>query len=571
MRDHLPQKEGLVRRLRRLMFFRVAIVTFLLGITAFIQIKGTKSLTATSLSSVYFIIIITYFLSFLYLLLLKRIRSLKVSVYVQTICDVALITVLVYVTGGIQSIYSVLYPLVIIYSALFLAKKGGVIVASASGILYGLLLDLEYYGVIHPIHSTSWDYDFSAGYALSRIFIHIVFFYIVALLISFVVEQEKSARSLLAEKESEFYQLDLLHRSIIESVNAGIITINLHGNIKSFNRAAEEITGLSFSKVENKKIDTVFPGFSEILDKIKSNKREEVLINRDEIVVPGKQNKNIVLGFSISSLIDSKDKKIGDIMIFQDLTASKEMEKEVERSKSFALIGEMAASLAHELRNPMASLCGSIQMLQRNLELDDANERLMQIVLRGRDQLENLVKNFLLLARPNLDGRQEINIKDVIDDVLESLRHGPDWHENIEVVMALCDQTSIYGNVTEIRQALLNLVLNAVQSMSDSGRLKIETKPLILDNGKGYLEIRISDTGCGIGEDDYNKVFEPFYTTKERGTGLGLAIVNRIVESHGGRIKVESELKKGTSCILLLPRNKRTGERIVDERDSCCG
>jgi two-component system sensor histidine kinase PilS (NtrC family) len=538
------------------MFFRVAIVTFLLGITAFIQIKGTKSLTATSLSSVYFIIIITYFLSFLYLLLLKRIRSLNVSVYVQTICDVALITVLVYVTGGIQSIYSILYPLVIIYSALFLAKKGGIIVASASGILYGLLLDLEYYGVIHPIYSPSWDYDFSAGYALSRIFIHIVSFYIVALLISFVVEQEKSARSLLAEKESEFYQLDLLHRSIIESVNAGIITINLQGNIKSFNRAAEEITGLSFSKVENKKIDTVFPGFSEILDKIKSNKREEVVINRDEIVVPGKQNKNIVLGFSISSLIDSKDKKIGDIMIFQDLTASKEMEKEIQRSKSFALIGEMAAGLAHELRNPLVSLCGSIQMLQKDLELDETNERLMQIVLRGRDQLENLVKNFLLLARPNLDGRQEINIKDVIDDVLESLRHGPDWHENIEVVMALCDQTSIYGNVTEIRQALWNLVLNAVQSMSDSGRLKIETKPLILDNGKGYLEIRISDTGCGIGEDDYNKVFEPFYTTKERGTGLGLAIVNRIVESHGGRIKVESELKKGTSCILLLPRNK---------------
>lgn len=560
MRDHSPQKENLVRRLRRLMFFRVAIVTFLLGITAFIQIKGTESVTAASLSSVYFIIIITYFLSFLYLLLLKRIKNLKVNVYVQTICDVALITVLVYVTGGIQSIYSVLYPLVIIYSALFLAKKGGIIVASASGILYGLLLDLEYYGVIHPVHSPSWDYDFSAGYALSRIFIHIVSFYIVALLISFVVEQEKSARSLLAEKESEFYQLDLLHRSIIESVNAGIITINLHGNIKSFNRAAKEITGLSFSKVENKKIDTVFPGFSEILDKIKSNKREEVVINRDEIVVPGKQNKNIVLGFSISSLINSKDEKIGDIVIFQDLTARKEMEKEIERSKSFALIGEMAAGLAHELRNPLVSLCGSIQMLQKDLDLNETNERLMQIVLRGRDQLENLVKNFLLLARPNLDGCQEINIKDVIDDVLESLRHSPDWDENIKVVMELCDQTSIYGNVTEIRQALWNLVLNAVQSMSDSGRLKIETKPTILDNGKGYLEIRISDTGCGIEEDDYNKVFEPFYTTKERGTGLGLAIVNRIVESHEGKIKVESELKKGTSCILLLPRDKGIGE-----------
>ncbi len=283
-------------------------------------------------------------------------------------------------------------------------------------------------------------------------------------------------------------------------------------------------------------------------------------------MVPGKQNKNIVLGFSISSLIDSKDEKIGDIVIFQDLTARKEMEKEIERSKRFALIGEMAAGLAHELRNPLVSLCGSIQMLQKDLELDETNERLMQIVLRGRDQLENLVKNFLLLARPNPDDREEINIKDIIDDVLESLRHSPDWHENFKVVMELCDQTSIYGNVTEIRQALWNLVLNAVQSMSDSGRLKIETKPIILHNGNGYLDIRISDTGCGIEEDDYNKVFEPFYTTKERGTGLGLAIVNRIVESHGGKIKVESELKKGTSCILLLPRNKSQKSEVRSQK-----
>jgi two-component system sensor histidine kinase PilS (NtrC family) len=563
MRDHLLQKEDSARRVRRLIFFRVAIVTVLFGIVAFIQIKGAESLPEASVTSAYFIIIITYLLSFLYLLIVKRIKNLEANVYIQAICDVTLITILVYVTGGVESVYSVLYPLVIIYSALFLAKKGGVIIASASSILYGLLLDLEYYSVIHPIHSPSWDYGFSAGYTLSRIFIHIVSFYIVALLISFVVEQEKSARSLLAEKESEFHQLDLLHRSIIESVGAGIITINLQGNIKSFNRAAREITGFSFSKVKNKKIDNVFPEFSEILEMIKNEKRDEGRINRNEILVSGKDNKSIVLGFSMSPLIDSKDRKIGEIVIFQDLTASKEMEREVEKSKSLALIGEMAAGLAHEIRNPLASLCGSIQMLQKNLELDKTDERLMRIVLRGRDQLENLVRNFLLLARPNLDGRQELNIKYLMDDVLESLRHSPDWHENIKVVMALSDQTSIYGNMTEIKQALWNLVLNAVQSMSNSGRLKIETRPVIFDNWKEYLEIRISDNGCGIEKDDSNKIFEPFYTTKERGTGLGLAIVNRIVESHGGKIRIESELEKGTGCILLLPRNKGAGESRI--------
>jgi two-component system sensor histidine kinase PilS (NtrC family) len=142
MRDHLLQKEDSARRVRRLIFFRVAIVTVLFGIVAFIQIKGAESLPEASVTSAYFIIIITYLLSFLYLLIVKRIKNLEANVYIQAICDVTLITILVYVTGGVESVYSVLYPLVIIYSALFLAKKGGVIIASASSILYGLLLDL---------------------------------------------------------------------------------------------------------------------------------------------------------------------------------------------------------------------------------------------------------------------------------------------------------------------------------------------------------------------------------------------------------------------------------------------
>lgn len=536
------------------MFYRVVIVTFLLGITALIQMKGTESRTIASLSSVCFIIVVTYFLSFVYLFLGKRIKSPKINVYIQAITDVSLITALVCVTGGVTSVYSPLYVVVIIYSVLFLAVKGGAIVASACGIFYGLLLDLEYYGIVHPIYSPPWDYNISAGYVFSRIFIHIVSFYIVTLVIGFIVQQEKSARSLLAEKESEFHQLDLLHRSIIESVSTGIITIDLQRSIKSFNRAAEQITRFSFSEVADRKIDTVLPGFSEILANTNNEEMKQEAIDRNEIVVPGKHNRNIVLGFSVSPLIDSRNRKIGEIVIFQDLTASKEMKEQVEKSRRLALIGEMAAVLAHEVRNPLASLCGSIQMLQKNLNLDETSERLMQIVLRGRGQLENLVKNFLLLARPNLNNREEIDIKEVIDDVLESLRHGPDWHENINVVTEFCNETNIYGNMTEIRQALWNLASNAVQSMPGSGALRIETEPIILDNGNEYVEIQISDTGCGIQKNDSSRIFEPFYTTKESGTGLGLAIVNRIVESHEGQIRIENESNKGTKCILLLPR-----------------
>jgi two-component system sensor histidine kinase PilS (NtrC family) len=557
MSDNSLQEESLTGRLRWLMFFRVAIVTFLLGVAAFIQIKGTESLLRTSLTSIYFIILLTYFLSFLYLFLLKIGKSLKWNIHIQSLSDVTLITGLVYVTGGIESIYSVFYPLVIIYSVLFLAKSGGIIVASVSSILYGLLLDLEFYGLIHPIYSWGYSYDYSAGYVFSRIFIHIVSFYIVAFLASFAVKQEKKVRELLAAKESAFDQLDLLHRSIIESIDTGILTIDHQGNIKSFNKGAEEIASLTHAEVINRKIDSIFPGFSGIVNKVKDRDSQGAIKDRFEMEVPGK-----ILGCSISPLIDSDREAIGKILIFRDLTTIKEMEHQVEKNRRLALIGEMAAGLAHEIRNPLASISGPIQMLKKDLDLSETDRKLMQIILRGKDQLEKFVGDFLLLARPNPTEREDIDIEIVLDDVLESLRYSPDWCECIEVVRDSHDETSYYGNKMEIRQVIWNLILNAIQSMPDGGRLNIETR---LITGDENFEIRISDSGCGIEEKDQGRVFEPFYTTKEKGTGLGLAIVNRIVESHGGRIRIESEPGKGTTCIILLPRSEQ--ERVRSEED----
>ncbi|MBW2099903.1 MAG: PAS domain S-box protein, partial [Deltaproteobacteria bacterium] len=454
MPTDLPQNAP-DKRLQQLMFLRVLIVTFLLGIASFIQMQEGNTLFAPSASALYSIIIATYLLSFLYLLIHKRIKTLESNIYIQAAGDVTLITALVYATGGVGSIYSVFYPLVIIYSTVFLKKRGGMVTASAASLLYGLMLDLEYYGVIHPIYDISWNYTFSSGYVFSRIFIHVISFYIIALLISFVVEQEKSARSLLEEKQSEFYQLDRLHKSIIESVETGIITIDRSKTIKSFNKAAEKITGFLFPEVENKQIETIFPGFSKIVDK---RKEEQKKIKRSEIMIPGKHEKNIVLGFSVSPLMGGQDKAIGDIVLFQDLTATKKMEKDIERNKRLAIIGEMAAGLAHEIRNPLASLSGSIQMLKKNLNanlnIDETNDRLMQITLRGRDQLENVVKDFLLLARPNLNNYEKININILIDEVIESLRCTTDWHEHIKVERIFCKAAEISGNKTELRQML---------------------------------------------------------------------------------------------------------------------
>ena len=537
------EDNSLERRLRWLMFFRVVIVTFLLGVATFIRVKGTELSLHTALAPTYSILTLAYLFSFTCFFIPKIIKNIRTNIYLQSLLDILLITGLVYVTGGIESIYSVLYPLVIIYSALFLAGRGGLISASVSSIFYGLLLDLEYYGFIQPVYTLDYDYDFDAGYVFSRIFIHIIAFYIIALLTSYAARQEKKTRELLAEKESAFDQLDLLHKSIIESVDTGILTLDLHGNIKSFNTGAEKITGFLRFKIINKKIDDVFPVLSRMLNKEDQWKHG----GRFEAADSGK-----ILGCSLSPLVDSNREKIGNILIFQDLTVIKEMEQQIEKNKRLAFAGEMAAGFAHEIRNPLASISGPIQMLSKDLRLDQTDRKLMQIILRGKDRLEGFVKDFLLLARPKQSERKDIDIKVIIDDVLESLRFSPEWNENIEVIRNLSDQTGIYGNKAEIRQVIWNLVLNAIQAMPDGGRLKIETTP----DEKKYLEILISDNGCGIEEKNQDRVFEPFYTTKETGTGLGMAIVNRIVESHMGKIIIKSKLGKGTDCIVLLPQEE---------------
>ncbi len=547
---------SLDKRLRWLIFFRVVIATFLLGITTFIRIKETEPSLQAALAPVYFIIALIYLFSFVCLFIPNIIKNIRLNIYIQSLSDVSLITGLVYVTGGIESIYSVLYPLVIIYSTLFLAGRGGLISASVGSIFYGLLLDLEYYGLIQPVSLLGYDYNYEAGYIFSRIFIHIISFYIVALLTSFAAKQEKMARDLLEEKESAFDQLDLLHKSIIESVDSGILTINLNGNIKSFNKGAEKITGFLHSEIINKKLDDVFPVLSSLPNKENQWKQGK----RFEAVGSGK-----ILGCSVTPLVDSNRKKIGNTLIFQDLTVIKEMERKIERNKRLAFVGEMAAGLAHEIRNPLASISGPIQMLSKDLRLDETDRKLMQIILRGKDRLDGFVKDFLLLARPKPSERRDINVEVIIDDLLESLRFSPEWREDIEVIKNLCNQTSIYGNKAEIRQVIWNMISNAVQAMPEGGKLKIETSEVFNDT-KEYLEIRISDNGCGIEEKNQDKVFEPFYTTKKNGTGLGLAIVNRIVESHMGKIRIKSKPGKGTDCMVLLQRQ----EEVSDGEDSRC-
>ena len=554
MDEHRLQKENRTARIRWLMLARVAIITFLLGMATFSELKGMALFPERSLSFYYVIILTVYGLSFFYLFLLYLSKNIQINAYIQAICDVALITYLVYVTGGTLSIYSVFYNLVIIYSVLFLGRGGAIIIASVCSIFYGALLDLEYYGLINPLYETISDYPLQAGYVFSRIFTHILSFYVTAFLASFVVEQERKVRALLAEKESAFEQLDLLHRSIVESANLGILTINLSGKIKSFNKAAQEITDYAFADVEGKSLSEILPIYADM--QAKRDAFQTPAENRFEVVFQTKKDRKVILGCSVSPLKNNKGERIGDILIFQDLTSIKKMEEIYEKSRRMAFIGEMAACLAHEIRNPLASISGSIQVWSRSLYLPHSDERLMRIILRGKEQLESFMKDFLLLARPTPGSPEMIDSREIMEEVLDALQYGQDWHEGIEIRKSLAEYVFIYANRSEIRQVIWNLLLNALQSMPVKGALTVKTEKKSFADYPDGLEILVSDTGCGIEEKELEKVFEPFYTTKEQGTGLGLAIVNRVVESIKGKITISSEMGRGTTFLLYLPALK---------------
>lgn len=554
MHEETLPKEKNMRRMFFLIIPRIIIVTFFLGITIFIDIKRqTFAIPQITINFFYFIAAATYLFSAIYILLFKFGKNIKKNIYLQIAGDIVIVTSLIFMFGNTQVDYSLFYTLIIIYSVIFLGRRGGVVVASISSFFYALLLYFEFYKLMPFVIFIKSDYELGAANAFTNVMVRIISFYVLAFLVSFIVEREKKAISLLEEKESAFNQLDLLFRSIIESVDTGVMTLNLAGRIKTFNRAAEDITGYKISAIENKMFDDVFPEFVPLFAK---KKMPDSSINRMAVKIKAEKGNDVHLGCSISPLKDRNEKQIGNIIIFQDLTEIKEMEESLEKSRKLALIGEMAAGLAHEMRNPLAAITGSIELLKQGLELEGTNKRLMGIILRGKDQLESFVRDFLSLARPVPVTRELVDLNEMVEEVLEQIKVNKDWTDQIKITKVFSKTAGAFANKEQVRQIINNLVLNAVQSMEEGGVLSIETKNTELDDRKKYVEIKVSDTGCGIKENDLNKIFETFFTNKEKGIGLGLPIVSHIVEGYNGKIKIESVVDKGTICYVWLPLEK---------------
>jgi two-component system sensor histidine kinase PilS (NtrC family) len=532
-------------RLKWLIWSRVVLTTFLVGTLIFFQQR--YKVYSFHIAVLYYVLFSAYVLAIIYRYVLRTFQNLPFLGYLQTSIDILLVTFLVYLTGGIDSGFSVLYHLTIISASIILSRRGGYLAASFASILYGTMLDMQYYNALFFIRSQ----NFTAVQVLYQVFINILSFYIVALLSGYLTERLRKTRDELREKSKVFDDLRVLQEHILKSVGSGILTMDLSGNITSWNPAAEQISGYSYDEIKNTWQDVFGNSFRELFGHTESLKERPFRFDGQLI----KKDGNIaILGMTASLLKDDTNVVRGIILTFQDITKIVEMEDQIRRQERLATVGSLAAGIAHEIRNPLAALSGSIQVLQGELNLKDDNKRLMDIVLHETDRLNAIITEFLEYARPTSSQADNIEFLSLLDETITLLRNSKNFHERIIVQREIDPHIVLKGDPQRLRQVFWNLLINACQAMPDGGILTIMAVPFSqAEEDASWCQITISDTGHGITDKDRGKIFDPFFTTKAGGTGLGLAIAYRIVDDHQGGITVESEPGKGTQFKIRLP------------------
>ncbi len=522
------------------------LAVFLLGTLTFFQQR--YNIYPFSTSSLYYFAAAVSALSVAYWYLLRRLKNLPLFAYLQISIDILLITFLVHLTGGIDSGFSLLYHLTIISGSIILYRRGGYLSASLSSILYGAMLDMQYYNILGFRQSL----NFTPAQVLYQVFINIISFYAVAFLSGYLSERLRKTRQALKEKSTDFEDLRVLQDSILRSVGSGIVTMDMGGRVTSWNPAAEQITGYHYAEIRDRWHEVFGESIKGIFGHTDGLKEGPIRFNG---AVIRKDGPKLILGMTASLLKDEKDAVRGIILTFQDITKVVEMEEQVRRQDRLATIGSLAAGIAHEIRNPLASLSGSIQVLRKDLDLKGDNQRLMDIVLREAERLNTIITDFLEFARPRASSLEEISLSSLVDETITLLRNNRNFREDIKITCDVDSSVILQADPQMMRQVFWNLLINGCQAMPKGGEIRISATPVSRGSDDAeWLRVTIADSGQGIAREDIDKIFYPFFTTKTGGTGLGLAIVYRIIEDHGGTIAVESEPGEGTQFSIMLPK-----------------
>jgi len=480
--------------------------------------------------------------------------------FLQLSIDLIITTWLVHNTGDVESPFLALYLVILFASSALFGRREVLVLGFSGAALYATVAVLTMGGMLE--RASGWTVYAHATLPWIKFMfaLNCMAILAVAALSGHLAERARRNETELATATRDLADYRLFNDRIIESMRSGLVTTDLRGNIITFNRAAEEITGYKVPEVRGRNIFTIFGDIQKQIEVGLESIRTRSRLPRFDIGCKTADGRELHLGFSVAPLVDESDHARGYVLTFQDLTEVMELEREVRRQERLAALGKMAAGLAHEIRNPLASMRGSVQVLASELSLSPDQSQLMEIVLRESDRLNRIVSDFLTYARPPRIERTVIELSSILSETVALLRNSTELApEHVVTERFPAEPVHYNGDPNQIRQIFWNLSRNAIQAMPRGGELRVT-----LEAGPGQdVTISFGDTGQGMSREQKERMFEPF-NSSSGGTGLGMAIVYQLVRDHNGKIFVESEAGKGTSISIKLP----AGGRVTRSQES---
>jgi len=559
------QSSELRRRLVWLMAGRALITALLLGSGVLIQINLPGTLP---ISAFYFLIGLTFLFTAMYALALPRAEHWPWLPEVQLALDAVVVSGFIAVTGGVTSYFSLLYVLPIIAAGSMLHRRGAITVAALSACLYGALVLVQYAGYLD--HAGPWLVVPAvlppARVALYLVGINVFAFLAVGVLSGSLAERLRSAGVRLESASTEIANWQAFNQDVIDSLTSGLLTTDINGRILSFNRAAETISGNTAVSVLGHDVGEVLR-LPEDVRRLLARDLDGARSRRADFLYPSPAGPTIQIGMAATHLLTPSG-KLGFLITFQDITDVKRLERDARVKQRLAAVGEMAAGIAHEIRNPLSSMAGSIQVLREELTLSDEQAQLMDIVLVESKRLNDTIKNFLSYARPQRSSVERLDLVKVVSDTAMLLRHSADVRQDHAIDTDLSAEPVWFeADEGQIRQVLWNLATNGLRAMPSGGRLRLAAKA---GDAAGEVLARdadsvpaagaileVQDEGVGIPPEELDGIFQPFHGTFAHGSGLGLAIVHRIVSDYGGEINVSSTVGTGTRVTVRFRGSDR--------------